>query len=230
MLVRIKLHVCGTTLLPPDGWLCLALRVCFPLVPWFCITPAFFSLLHSRSSLSISHTEPDFQLFTLVPTTQLLSFLLSLSAGWIRLYHSLVIMFGKTSLTSLSVSALFATGAFAALDPIVIKVSSPRHPSYFKTNMRKGSKFFFKSNGTQFFIKGVAYQSGISSGGATSTDVCCFQFSLSVDLYTNPSRPPTPTLSQTQQPAKETSPTSSNSAPTQFAHTQSTPPKITQPA
>ena len=37
---------------------------------------------------------------------------------------------------------LFASTAVAQLDPIVIK----------------GSKFFYKTNGTQFFMKGVAYQ------------------------------------------------------------------------
>jgi len=39
-------------------------------------------------------------------------------------------------------TALLASTASAAVDPIVIK----------------GSKFFYKSNGTQFFMKGVAYQ------------------------------------------------------------------------
>lgn len=43
-------------------------------------------------------------------------------------------------------TALFAT-ANAAIDPIVIK----------------GSKFFYKTNGTQFFMKGVAYQQEINS-------------------------------------------------------------------
>jgi len=45
---------------------------------------------------------------------------------------------------SLAVTAatLFTSTAVAQLDPIVIK----------------GSKFFYKTNGTQFFMKGVAYQ------------------------------------------------------------------------
>lgn len=40
------------------------------------------------------------------------------------------------------VAALFAQTALAQLDPIVVK----------------GSKFFYGGNGTQFFIKGIAYQ------------------------------------------------------------------------
>jgi len=47
---------------------------------------------------------------------------------------------------SLSIAAaaatLFASAALADVDPIVIK----------------GSKFFYKTNGTQFFMKGIAYQ------------------------------------------------------------------------
>ena len=39
-------------------------------------------------------------------------------------------------------TALLVSTASAAVDPIVIK----------------GSKFFYKTNGTQFFMKGVAYQ------------------------------------------------------------------------
>jgi hypothetical protein len=39
-------------------------------------------------------------------------------------------------------AAALLVGAQAAVDPIVIK----------------GQKFFYKSNGTQFFMKGVAYQ------------------------------------------------------------------------
>lgn len=40
------------------------------------------------------------------------------------------------------VAALFARSVYADLDPIVVK----------------GAKFFYKTNGTQFFIQGVAYQ------------------------------------------------------------------------
>ncbi|KAJ4324902.1 hypothetical protein N0V94_000956 [Neodidymelliopsis sp. IMI 364377] len=52
----------------------------------------------------------------------------------------------------IAATALLA-GVHAAVDPIVIK----------------GSKFFYKSNGTQFFMKGVAYQQEINSN-TTSTD------------------------------------------------------------
>jgi 1,3-beta-glucanosyltransferase GAS1 len=38
--------------------------------------------------------------------------------------------------------SLFTSAVVADVDPIVIK----------------GSKFFYKTNGTQFFMKGVAYQ------------------------------------------------------------------------
>lgn len=44
--------------------------------------------------------------------------------------------------SSLAVLAGLAGSALADLDPIVIK----------------GSKFFYKTNGTQFFIRGIGYQ------------------------------------------------------------------------
>ncbi|KAH0609529.1 uncharacterized protein H6S33_013015 [Morchella sextelata] len=61
------------------------------------------------------------------------------------------------SFTSLAVvaSALVSTVSAADLDPIVIK----------------GSKFFFKSNGTQFFMRGVAYQGSVTNSSATDTFV-----------------------------------------------------------
>lgn len=43
---------------------------------------------------------------------------------------------------AVAAAALFARSVFADVDPIVIK----------------GSKFFYKTNGTQFFIQGIAYQ------------------------------------------------------------------------
>lgn len=49
-------------------------------------------------------------------------------------------------------SALFAATALADVDPIVIK----------------GSKFFYKTNGTQFFMRGVAYQQGVGAGGSVN--------------------------------------------------------------
>ncbi|KLJ08916.1 hypothetical protein EMPG_15655 [Blastomyces silverae] len=55
--------------------------------------------------------------------------------------------------SSVLAGAALAGSAFAAeLDPIVIK----------------GSKFFYKSSGEQFFMRGVAYQQEISSNGTTN--------------------------------------------------------------
>ncbi|KAJ4348189.1 uncharacterized protein N0V89_009561 [Didymosphaeria variabile] len=49
-------------------------------------------------------------------------------------------------------AALFAATAVADVDPIVIK----------------GSKFFYKTNGTQFYMRGVAYQQGVGAAGSTN--------------------------------------------------------------
>jgi len=51
--------------------------------------------------------------------------------------------------TAVATATIFATSVYAQVDPIVIK----------------GSKFFYKTNGTEFFIQGVAYQQSISANG-----------------------------------------------------------------
>ncbi|KAJ9604046.1 1 3-beta-glucanosyltransferase gel4 [Cladophialophora chaetospira] len=50
-------------------------------------------------------------------------------------------------------AALFIKSAYADVDPIVIS----------------GSKFFYKTNGTQFFMKGIAYQQDYLGNGTTSS-------------------------------------------------------------
>ncbi|TVY88192.1 1,3-beta-glucanosyltransferase [Lachnellula willkommii] len=71
---------------------------------------------------------------------------------------------GKSTLLLTAVASLLFSGASATLDPIVIK----------------GAKFFFNSNDTQFFIKGVAYQAGFnpSTSGSSSSN--------STTKYTDP--------------------------------------------
>jgi cell division septation protein DedD len=52
--------------------------------------------------------------------------------------------------TAAAAAALFVSSVSAAIDPIVIK----------------GSKFFYKTNGTQFYMKGVAYQQEVSTNSS----------------------------------------------------------------
>ncbi|KAG9228656.1 Glucanosyltransferase-domain-containing protein [Amylocarpus encephaloides] len=60
----------------------------------------------------------------------------------------------KSTLPFFAAATTLWMGASAAnLDPVVIK----------------GSKFFYKTNGTQFYIKGVAYQQGQGKNGATAS-------------------------------------------------------------
>lgn len=57
--------------------------------------------------------------------------------------------------TALAGAALFVSSVAADVDPIVIK----------------GSHFFYKTNGSEFFIKGVAYQQEATPGGTSSTSL-----------------------------------------------------------
>ncbi|KAL8739226.1 MAG: hypothetical protein Q9181_000117 [Wetmoreana brouardii] len=86
----------------------------------------------------------------------------------------------KFGSTLIAAATLVAACAAADVDPIVIK----------------GSKFFYKTNGTEFFIKGIAYQqdyssNGTISGGNTYTDplkdqaICARDIPLMTQLSTN---------------------------------------------
>ncbi|KAK3677393.1 hypothetical protein LTR78_002931 [Recurvomyces mirabilis] len=77
--------------------------------------------------------------------------------------------FGAASATAVAIAAtsLFMSTASAAVDPIVIK----------------GSKFFYKTNGTQFYIKGVAYQQDYNGNGTSGSTTASGTTSNS---YTDP--------------------------------------------
>jgi hypothetical protein len=119
-------------------------------------------------------------------------------------------------------AATLLTAASAAVDPIVIK----------------GSKFFFKSNGTQFFMKGVAYQRTSSSVIITiilililnSRPMTDYLQRKSIQTLHKPRTSTTPTLSPTRQHASATSSISPSSRPTPFVSMQSTPRKTTMSA
>lgn len=86
----------------------------------------------------------------------------------------------RFGLTLTAAATLVAACAAADLDPIVIK----------------GSKFFYKTNGTQFFMKGVAYQQEYAGNGSVSAgssyidpladeEICTRDVPLLAQLQTN---------------------------------------------
>lgn len=104
--------------------------------------PFFYSLarpeLHTVSSPSLSRGS-DCPLSPRVFRDQFGSVQFSTKHHFLPLHT----MRGLNILSGLVATTLFASSAFAVdLDPIIVK----------------GSKFFFKSNGTQFFMRGIAYQ------------------------------------------------------------------------
>lgn len=86
--------------------------------------------------------------------------------------------------SGLTKTAIFATllgNAAAVIDPIVAKVSPHfvhRTLDLHSNDLHQGQYFFYSSNGTQFFIKGVAYQQGIGPGGTAEGNSATFIDSL----------------------------------------------------
>ncbi|KAJ4388188.1 hypothetical protein N0V93_008795 [Gnomoniopsis smithogilvyi] len=96
---------------------------------------------------------------------------------------------GFTNILRAAAAALVAEQALAAVDPLTAKVSPERNYeplAFLPISSRQianlpdqGQYLFYSSNGTQFFIKGVAYQQGIAPGGASeSTTTSTFIDSL----------------------------------------------------
>lgn len=96
---------------------------------------------------------------------------------------------GLTHIFRAAAAALIAEQALAAVDPITAKVSQRKqdimafppcsHHDGNTNPFAQGQYLFYSSNGTQFFIKGVAYQQGIAPGGGSeSTTASTFIDSL----------------------------------------------------